>query len=497
VRIAAPPRGLAAGDALRIVYGAGPEAARVDLYAERRSRLIFTVDGDGDGVPRRLPDPPWVEICAGAPSALLAFLPTIARPQAEVELAIAFVDQFRNAVLNPPGELELVAHPAVPGFPRRLVLSQNGALRVRFRVPDAGVVRVRAHWGALTAESNPLLISAELPRVVWGDLHGHSAYSDGTGESDDYFRYARDTSALDVVSLTDHDHHGPIPLYQHPEHWQEILREGARHHEPGRFVTLPGFEWTHWIYGHRHVVYFADEGPLLAWSDPRYDTPDRLWSALRGRPALTFAHHSAGGPIPTDWRYEPDPELEPVTEIVSSLGASEAQDAPRLVDRSRPGRYVRDVVADGFRLGFIGSGDRHDGHPGSVFGSPPRGGLAAIMAEELNRSSLLEALRERRVYATNGPRIGLWATLAGRPAGAVVRAGAGPQRLRLRVVAVRELESAQLVRGREIALHIDLSGRRSVDLRRSLSDLLPGEVLYWRVLQKDGGAAWSSPFFVE
>jgi len=32
---------------------------------------------------------------------------------------------------------------------------------------------------------------------------------------------------------------------------------------------------------------------------------------LRGKQALTFAHHSAGGPIATNWAIPPDPELEP------------------------------------------------------------------------------------------------------------------------------------------------------------------------------------------
>jgi len=32
--------------------------------------------------------------------------------------------------------------------------------------------------------------------------------SDGTGTPEDYFAYARDVAALDVIALTDHDHWG-------------------------------------------------------------------------------------------------------------------------------------------------------------------------------------------------------------------------------------------------------------------------------------------------
>ena len=34
--------------------------------------------------------------------------------------------------------------------------------------------------------------------------------------------------------------------------------------------------------------------------DPAYETPQLLWAALRGREALTFAHHPAGGPVATE-----------------------------------------------------------------------------------------------------------------------------------------------------------------------------------------------------
>jgi hypothetical protein len=79
------------------------------------------------------------------------------------------------------------------------------------------------------------------------------------------------------------------------------------------------------------VLFFEDQAELFDSTDPDYDTPDKLWAALRGREVLTVAHHSAGGPIATNWNYLPDPELEPVTEIVSVHGSSEALDSPAVI----------------------------------------------------------------------------------------------------------------------------------------------------------------------
>ena len=76
-----------------------------------------------------------------------------------------------------------------------------------------------------------------------------------------------------------------------------------------------------------------------------------------------------------------------------------------------PGNTVRDALERGYRLGFVGSGDSHDGHPGLVhLASGGSGGLAGILAKARTREAVLEALRARRVYATNGPRIVLTAS---------------------------------------------------------------------------------------
>ncbi|MGH9337934.1 MAG: DUF3604 domain-containing protein, partial [Vicinamibacteria bacterium] len=95
-----------------------------------------------------------------------------------------------------------------------------------------------------------------IPRILWGDLHGHSQLSDGTGTPEDFFLYARDVAALDVVALTDHDHWGMVFLDANPGLWKTIEETARRFDEPGRFVALLGYEWTSWIHGHRHVLYF-------------------------------------------------------------------------------------------------------------------------------------------------------------------------------------------------------------------------------------------------
>lgn len=197
--------------------------------------------------------------------------------------------------------------------------------------------------------------------------------------------------------------------------------------------------------------------------------------------------------------HPPDPRFEPLTEIVSIHGSSEAAETPGPIYAPVAGNFVRDALDRGYRLGFVGSGDRHDGHPGAYQRDPPQGGLAAIVAEERTRESVLAALRERRVYATNGARILLRTALGPHRMGSVVSVGASgllTDSLYVSVVAERPLERVELIRSGEVVDGVLTEGRLEVTLQREVADLAPGEYVYVRAVQEDEGAAWSSPIFI-
>jgi hypothetical protein len=499
-------RALEAGERVEITFGAAEALARVDRYAEREARLWVAVDGDGDGVRELVAESPSVEVVAAEPAQLVLALPTTARPGEAVRLTAAVLDRHGNAGVPFRGELRLAGGASGLDLPDRIPfeLAHQGRRTVEGVARSEGVYRVEgAATGGLVASSNPLVVRSGIERVQWGDLHGHSNLSDGSGTPEDFLTYARDVAGLDVVALTDHDHWGMRFLDASPDLWRRIQDATRRFHDPGRFVTILGYEWTNWLHGPRHVLYFSDEGQLLSSMDPRYETPAQLWGALRGQRALTFAHHSAGGPIATDWGFPPDPVLEPVTEVASVHGSSEAPDSPQVIYDPVAGNFIRDVLDRGSRFGFIGSGDSHNGHPGLVHleRGPGSGGLAAILADARTRKDVLDALRARRVYATNGPRIWLSASLDGHPMGTVLSRAAsdaaGGQELKLAVVTPEPIERIELIRsGEVIPLEVG-PGQREWSEQRAVRRLEPGEYLYLRVVQVDSGAAWSSPFYAD
>ena len=189
-----------------------------------------------------------------------------------------------------------------------------------------------------------------------------------------------------------------------------------------------------------------------------------------------------------------------MTEIVSVHGSSEASDSPVPIYDPVPGNYVRDALDAGYVLGFIGSGDSHDGHPGlpQLAAGRGLGGLAAIFSPELTRDGMLEALQSRRAYATNGSRILLEVTLDNEPMGTILEPPADDapreQHLKVEVHGTAPIERIDFIRSGKVA-SVDGEGRMDWQIERSIPRLHPGEYHYVRVVQKDEGAAWSSPIF--
>ncbi|MEQ1571959.1 MAG: DUF3604 domain-containing protein, partial [Myxococcota bacterium] len=300
---------------------------------------------------------------------------------------------------------------------------------------------------------------------------------------------------LDVAAITDHDHWGLRYLDRSPDLRQRILDATAQAYVPGQFVTVDGYEWTSWAWGHRHVLWFDGPGTWLSSMDEASDTPAELQAGLQGREALIVRHHPAGGPVAVDWSFPVDPVLEPVVEIASVHGQSESESLPGAIYDSVPGAFVDQQLASGARFGLIGSTDGHDGHPGLAQLAGGSGGLCALEGASPTRGSVLETLRARRVYATNGPRIVLRVDAGGATMGSTLPGGAGPVPLDVRVVGTAPIERIELVRRSGVVG--SAPGAGAVAHAAFEVDPIPGDRVWVRVIQVDGGLAWSSPIAFE
>lgn len=313
---------------------------------------------------------------------------------------------------------------------------------VRFETP--GIVRVAAldsEYG-LSGVGNPIRVHAEAPalRQFWGDLHGQSGETIGTGSADEYFAYARDVAAVDVVAHSSND-------FQITAGFYETLREtSTRYYQPGRLVTFHGYEWSgNTLAGGDHNVYYLDDGPLRRSSHALVDDTsdeetdcypiDRLYAANAGRGDVLITPHIGGRMANLDFH---DPALEPAIEIASQWGRFEW--------------FARDALARGLQVGFLGGSDDHSGRPGwsgaTLGHHGKRGGLTAFLATELTRESIWEALRLRRVYGTSGVRMLIDVTVDGQPLGSSFETGQPPE-IAVRVHGTGPLDRIELRRGLE------------------------------------------------
>jgi len=517
------------GERIEFIYGAGETGARVDRYAERNAEILIAVDADGDGMRGWIDDTPRLDIIARSGSRLVAFGPAEIAPNQPFEISVSITDTLGNRAAW-PNKFREAGNLDDSGAEFELVVLDQSTLGLQqsktFIIPPASIelpwilrchpspgtgtlrlqMRGRGVLEGLASDLPPIVVRESDTRLVWGDLHGHTTLSDGTGTPEDYLAYARDVARLDVIALTDHDHWGPRPLDDDPLAVSELFEIIDDAERAGRFVTLPGYEWTNWIHGHRHVLYFdeADDETasrkIFSALDPETDRPDELWSALRGRRALTFAHHSAGEPVAVNWAYAPDPELEPITEIASVHGQSESAYVKGAVRGGIPGYFVLDTLMQGYRFGFIGSGDSHDGHPGLAHLAAGQGGLAGIFTTELDRANILSALRKRQTFATNGIRPWLEVFIDGSRMGQTIvePEHESSQRIRISYEATAPLERIEIVRsGRVATVLIPEEDALSLTIEREIPSLSAGDFHYVRFVERGGGMAWSSPIYVD
>lgn len=401
----------------------------------------------------------------------------------------------------------------------------------------------RTDTPSLRVPGGPVRVFRRPPeeRIFWGDLHVHSAISkDAVG--DGAFHYAREVTRLDFLASTEHSdddvHWRREKDGITPEEWKRIQASVRAAYEPGRFVSLLGYECT--LHHGHHCVYFrSDEG--VPWNPRRVWKVENLWKQLDPGAALTVPHHlgrstwmkhlpavvaeprlrpprpapfaAQRGPL-VDWSGpRPDPaELRPALEIYSGHGSSERYDLadPLAYNKalylpSVPKRgpyYAQDAWALGHRVGVVAGSDNHSAQPGLQ-----HLGLTAVRATELRRETIFDAILARRTYATTGERIYLEFEVAGTRMGDVGRSGPEPPG-RLLVAAPRAIRYVELMRWRssdrvwEVAERWDESGRL---LEAEFTDSAQGsgEVIYYARAELVGRTSgrvarvWSSPIWLE
>ncbi|MEA3400481.1 MAG: DUF3604 domain-containing protein [Armatimonadota bacterium] len=260
--------------------------------------------------------------------------------------------------------------------------------------------------------------------IYWGDIHNHNAVGYAKGSLLRSFEIAREH--LDFFAHTGHSQWPDMPIMPENAHmhwvegfavmrrsWPTVKRMTRTWNEPGQFVSLLGWEFHSSSWGDYHILFPDDEGELRYFA-----TLDVLKAYARKAGALLIPHHPG---YPRLWRGQlwehVDTDISPIAEIISEHGGAERDRGLHDYIRHSMGGRATDstwqhALDEGMRLGCVGSTDDHLGFPGA-WGE----GIAAVLAEELTREAVFEALKRRRCYAVTGDRIEIDFTLNGHPMG--------------------------------------------------------------------------------
>ena len=139
----------------------------------------------------------------------------------------------------------------------------------------------------------------------WGDLHGQTGETVGVNSIESYFDFARNLAFLDVTSNQGND------FQINAAFWAHLNSQTAAWNEPGRFTTLPGYEWSgNTAIGGDHNVFFRNEGRAIrrcshALPEDRTqmhsdaNTLTDLYSALGNEDCVIYAHVADAMPTST------------------------------------------------------------------------------------------------------------------------------------------------------------------------------------------------------
>lgn len=445
---------LEAGDTITLVLGDrrhGSRGIQAQTFAESGFEFRVLVDAFETGEFMDVPGELRYDVIGGEPKTVEAIAPSRAAVGEPFDVRIRARDRWGNVAGDYEEPLRVGTDADAVRTPAE-VTADDGIAVTSVAIEEEGTHRLQVRGREFEATTNPVRCErGRKPDTYWGDIHGQSEETVGTGSIEEYFSFAREGGFLDFAAPANHD------FQLTDEFWDRVQAAVRDANDPGEFVTYLSYEWTaNTPVGGDHNVYFRDpERAELKrasnWQVKADDEPhdgvypiEELYDEFEGRDDVLIIPHQGGRPARPEVI---DPSLTPFVEMVSLWGVFEW--------------FAHETLSEGEPVGFVGGSDDTAGRLGATFPSTMEwhhvsGGLMAARADELTRESLWEAFRNRRVYATTGARILLAVDVDGEPMGSEVEVET-PTALSVRVHGTAPVQRVDLFRGDELVSGRDVT----------------------------------------
>ncbi len=355
-------------------------------------------------------------------------------------------------------------------------------------------------------------------KAGFGEFHWHTEVSgDGTGTVDKALKVARDHVNMNYIAPGDH-----TPAHNR---WDHLVSHMEKYYEPGAFATLFGWEDSS-THGHDNY-YFTDPNhpmkPLGEIKKLHRQTPvesakelNALFDSLpAGKKFIAVPHHTNAvaetrKPDGTPYWfaypfYNPHPCYR-LIEIFQIRGNMERNIYDNDAWRAWYGwgSSAQDALANGYKVGFTGGTDCHNGKPGFAFGALESYGrvpthskmLTGIWTKAITREDVFNALYDRHTWAVWDTRAIVYYTVNGALSGDEITVKKGkPLKARVKMSCEGPLQSLEVIcDGKTVWINsiADLDFDIDIDLGKAQTDTC----FYLRGLLRNGGIVYASPVFV-
>lgn len=334
----------------------------------------------------------------------------------------------------------------------------------------------------------------------FGQLHSHTNLSDGQGTPEEAYEWARDMASLDFFAVTDHSNwfDNDTDRYNETisdvnqstsEKWKKLHAVADEFNEDGRFVAIAGFEmtWSGSTGGWGHINTFntpwfasrdVPEWDLLTYYEHLAQYPDSIsqWN----HPGETFGDF-------TDFSYY-RPEFDNIIHLIE-VGNGEGPVGGTGYFPSY--EYYTRALDKGWHVAPSNNQDNHQKEWGTA-----NDARTVVLASELSRESIYDAIRNYRVYATEDKNLKVTYIVNDKIMGSILE---NPQNLKINISVVDPDESdsitkVSLISNQGIEVESKFFNSNEILWNLELNPLY--DYYYVKIEQEDGDITVTAPVWV-
>ena len=245
----------------------------------------------------------------------------------------------------------------------------------------------------------------EAMNCYFGEVHNHTAESDGSGTPEQAMEYARDVVGMDYFAVTEHS------TYLIHDKYADQIKTANRFNDPGRFAALYGWEMT-WnnsdgLWGHMNII-----GTRNVILDRQNYSLGRFYEWIDKNGGIAMFNHP-GYPWGNFDEYS-------IPANIANKYAALAEIKSVGYDREyahmlKRGYHVAPVYNDDAHLPKWGNANMCTGY---------------VLAPYLSRENVMDAFRQRRTYSTSDRTLRMKYSINGKWLGSTLES---PEELNVKV----------------------------------------------------------------